>query len=196
MDSRIEALRAAVQANRVSGDFPISLLRQFDQRGSLSEKQWYWVERLARPQQQEQLPSFSGVLQLFGKAMVNLKHPKIRLAFGDNRDPLCLALAGPRSRYTGSIMLTDGSGYGGTYYGRVSPEGVAVLNDRTLTPNAKQELVRVLTALAERPAEVAAEYGRLTGNCCFCMRALSDERSTAVGYGPTCATNYGLPWGE
>jgi hypothetical protein len=28
------------------------------------------------------------------------------------------------------------------------------------------------------------------------MRALSDDRSTAVGYGPICADHYGLPWGE
>ena len=28
------------------------------------------------------------------------------------------------------------------------------------------------------------------------MRALSDDRSTAVGYGPICADHFGLPWGE
>ena len=32
--------------------------------------------------------------------------------------------------------------------------------------------------------------------CCFCNRALEDERSTAVGYGPICAGHFGLAWGN
>jgi hypothetical protein len=35
----------------------------------------------------------------------------------------------------------------------------------------------------------------LMDKCCFCNKLLSDERSAAVGYGHTCATNWGLPWG-
>lgn len=199
MEHDINALRAAVQNGSVRGDFPSSLLRQFDQRGSLSEKQWFWVAKLASeasaPRQAEQLPPFNGVLELFERARQHLKYPKIWLQFGDNRDPIRLHVAGERSRYAGSIQITDGTGFGGKYYGRVNADGRADLSDKNLTPNAKQNLVRVLSELAERPAEVAAAYGHLTGNCCFCHKSLTDERSTSVGYGPVCAKSYGLPWG-
>jgi hypothetical protein len=44
-------------------------------------------------------------------------------------------------------------------------------------------------------AERAAEFGHVTGQCVFCMRELTDERSIAAGYGPVCADYYSLPWG-
>lgn len=45
-------------------------------------------------------------------------------------------------------------------------------------------------------AEQAAAFGKLVGRCCFCSHAIDTPESTAVGYGPVCASNYGLPWGE
>lgn len=42
----------------------------------------------------------------------------------------------------------------------------------------------------------AAAFGKLTGQCVYCAQKLTDERSLSVGYGPTCAENNGLPWGE
>lgn len=49
--------------------------------------------------------------------------------------------------------------------------------------------------MAVDPEGTAAAYGHLTGACCFCRRALSDERSVSVGYGPVCADHFGLAWG-
>lgn len=53
----------------------------------------------------------------------------------------------------------------------------------------------ITISLAENPAKVAADYGRLSGRCCFCKIELTDEKSIAVGYGPQCARSYGLPYG-
>jgi hypothetical protein len=44
-------------------------------------------------------------------------------------------------------------------------------------------------------AEEAAAFGHETHRCVFCVRTLTDDRSTEVGYGPVCAARYGLPWG-
>jgi hypothetical protein len=44
-------------------------------------------------------------------------------------------------------------------------------------------------------AEDAAKFGHLYGMCVFCSKTLTDERSIEVGYGPTCASHNGLPWG-
>ena len=87
---------------------------------------------------------------------------------------------------------TDGRPYGSnTWYGRIDETG-AWMRSR----HADDEISSLLGRLASDPAGTAAEYGKLTGHCCFCRRHLEDERSTEVGYGPVCAGNYDLPWGE
>jgi hypothetical protein len=58
------------------------------------------------------------------------------------------------------------------------------------------EVADVLQRFAADPAGYAGAHGQATGNCCFCGRGLTDERSVAVGYGPICADYYGLPWGD
>lgn len=50
-------------------------------------------------------------------------------------------------------------------------------------------------AACENPGAVAAAYGHETGNCSFCSKELTDNRSLSVGYGPICAGKFGLPWG-
>lgn len=45
-------------------------------------------------------------------------------------------------------------------------------------------------------AEEAKAFGDSTHHCVFCHKGLTTKESKAVGYGPVCADNYGLPWGE
>jgi hypothetical protein len=42
----------------------------------------------------------------------------------------------------------------------------------------------------------AAKFGQLVGRCCFCSKAIDTPESTQAGYGPVCASRYGLPWGK
>lgn len=44
-------------------------------------------------------------------------------------------------------------------------------------------------------ADEAAAHGHLTERCCFCGIKLRTPESVAVGYGPDCAEQRGLPWG-
>jgi hypothetical protein len=132
----------------------------------------------------------AGVFALFEQAISNaLKYPKIRLQTTSGA-PVVLSRAGDKSKYTGQVMVTDGRPYGAnTYYGRVDTNGVFY---PTFDAPAVTDL---LARLSRDPAGVASEYGRLTGQCCFCGLSLKDTRSTAVGYGPICAEKFGLPWG-
>lgn len=105
-------------------------------------------------------------------------------------------VAGARAKIPGSITVTsadsrnpeDDRAY---WFGRV-------LVDGTFQPSrsAPAALAPRLAQFAAEPARIAGEAGRLVGRCCFCNLALSDGRSTAVGYGETCAANWGLPWGK
>lgn len=88
--------------------------------------------------------------------------------------------------------VTDGKPYpASTYYGSVNLESGGF---RT-SEHAPKGLFRLLEALDRHPGEAARAYGKATGQCCFCDRPLDDERSITAGYGRTCASNYGLPWG-
>jgi len=202
MDTRITTLRAALPClpPRDVG-FASSLVAQYDRRERLSEKQWHWVTKLAAPSVPSAdsptaitlLPNvgnMDGVLTLFSKAHEHLKYPKIRLSLPDG-SPIALAIAGDRAKFPGSINITDGGRYGeNTWYGRVHADGRYDASRRAVP--AVEEL---LCTLAGSPEQTAAAYGKLTGNCCFCHKSLTDERSTDVGYGPVCADNWGLNWG-
>jgi hypothetical protein len=181
--------------------FADSLIQQEAGRRGLSEKQWAWVRKLADIATGKEVPAaatvtvgnFAGVIALFAKASQHLKFPKIRLALDDGR-PVALAVAGARARKPGTVNVTDGAAYGSNiWYGRVSPDG-AWEKGQLISAETETALAALLANLASDPVGVAAKYGKLTGNCCFCNTALSDPRSTAVGYGPICAKHYGLPW--
>jgi hypothetical protein len=134
----------------------------------------------------------SGILAIFNTARQHLKHPAIVL------DGFRVARAGDSAREPGSLTITsverthtDRFGNDARdWYGRVSLDG-------TFQParQAPSDLGEKLRAFAADPAGVAAAYGHLHGRCCFCNTALTDERSTSVGYGPICADHFGLPWG-
>jgi hypothetical protein len=57
-------------------------------------------------------------------------------------------------------------------------------------------LLRVASSSDRAFTEVVISTGHATSTCSFCQRLLSDERSLAMGYGPICAQNFGLPWGD
>jgi hypothetical protein len=142
-----------------------------------------------------ELPSMRPVVELLDKARASgLQFPKLWLQFGAAK-PLRIVVAGERSRTPGYLMLTDGGPFGANqYYGRISPQGKFELG-RDLGDN-RADVVGLLIRLCDDPAAVAAAFGHLTGNCCFCSRKLSDARSIETGYGRGCADRFGLPWGK
>jgi hypothetical protein len=175
--------------------FAESLIKDAGKPRGLTAGQLPWVGKLldrangvVEPQVQGAVGNFEGVYALFQVAKNALKYPKIRLQVGIL--PVVLSMAGAKSKVPGEINVTDGGPFGNNkWYGRVSKDG-------TWTPGKDfpelDPVGKLLGRLAKDPSAVASEYGKLTGFCCFCSRALSDEKSTAVGYGATCAANFGL----
>lgn len=134
---------------------------------------------------------FHKVMALFDLAKQNLKKPKIRLQLAD-RQPIVLAVAGEKAKEPGTIDVSDGGSYGfGKWYGRVTLAGDFTKSAKH-EPQTMEEVEALLIKLGASPAQVAAEFGKLTGRCCFCNLKLSDPRSTAVGFGKICAGHYGL----
>jgi len=189
-----------------SRDFAKSLVTQWDKYGKLSDKQALWAEKLADEidcfgvpdftklfEEPEAKPEYSAIIAFMTNAGKKLKYPAVTLQL-KNGKPLKVALNGPGSSKAGAVSMTDGGPYGNNkFYGRIGKDGV--FEPYTASVPIQDELARILAAFAGNPAKVAAEHGKLTGRCCFCNTALTDPKSTAVGYGATCAKNFGLPWG-
>jgi hypothetical protein len=148
----------------------------------------YWLKHTPK-RGKAQLGDLTEVLTLFGRA-ARLRNPKINLDFPDT-GKIVLSVAGPRSKAPGTINVATPGGYeANTWYGRVNLDG-----SFTPTRQAPAALEARLALFAADPAKVAGEHGHRTGQCCFCNRPLTDERSTEVGYGPVCADTFALPWG-
>lgn len=193
--------------------FASSLCQQFWRKnGTLSIKQFEWVDKLlelldrpARPapatSDGERIGDLQGILQLFRNAREHVKYPAIVLLTDletVSRDKMIrLTVAGETARYPGTITITrfEKVGPRRPWLGYITADGVYKPEGRATTDEVSK-IAMMLRMLAVDPAGVAREHGRLTGHCCFCMRPLEDERSTAVGYGPVCADHYHLPWGD
>lgn len=185
--------------------FASSLIAQYINKGRLSVAQWEWVGRLAEranappPERHKvDIGTMSGIIALFDKAAEHLKSPAIVIAVIATGDPMGpyaqktirLNVAQAHHRVPGSINVKDGD----LWLGRILRNGILELSPK-VPPEDVADVSALLRRFSADPAGVATEYGRLTGRCTFCRLPLCDERSTAVGYGKTCADNWGLPWG-
>lgn len=168
--------------------FATSLVATFKAKKTLSEKQAHWAAKLGVPHAASAVIAVDGVLDLFAQAKKKLKFPKLRLAILHGI-PVTLSLAGGKAAHPDSVNVK----VDGEWIGRVLADGT--VNLYRGQPYLKDAVVSLLVELAADPVHVAANYGKMTSHCCFCHRPLSDDRSLDVGYGPVCATNWGLPWG-
>jgi len=172
--------------------FAKSLASQFERYGALSDKQMFWVDKLVSesingPVEVERV-ELVNIAQLFQSVADKIKYPKIKLVV--DGVTLQLGRAGDRSRFPGSINVTDGKKYGDNqWYGRING------GDFEPSRSCPDEVIEILKQLDNDPAGVMAEYGQRSGNCGFCRKALTDHRSVEVGYGPVCAEKWELPWG-
>jgi len=200
-DPRLQDLADALATRLPSGDkhFARNLLANAERR-QLSDKEWFWVvelvARIGRPKpaapQPVPIASLAGVVALLERARQHLKYPAVLVRVGE-RD-MRLSIAGPHAAAPGSInVASPGTFAERTWFGRVLTSGVFEPSRRESQETATA-ITAALEALATDPAKAASEYGRLTGVCCFCGLALTDERSTAVGYGRICAQHYGLAY--
>lgn len=137
--------------------------------------------------------NFRGVIDLMKIGASELKYPKIRMALPDGQ-PIAISVTASGAN-AGSVNITDGGPYGqNVWFGRVTPDG-EWKRSHAVRGETMTALTTLLTALSKDPTGTAAAYGKLTGNCCFCNKRLTDPRSAAVGYGRDCAAHWRRPWG-
>lgn len=175
----IEALEEISSWN----SFAASLVQQFTQRGSLSEKQVgaavaMLMKVAARKAERDNAPELdlSNIISMFSKAHEAIKTPKFRY------EDLVISRAPDNGANAGALYVkVDGEYAGkvkeGKWFGvRTAPEGI----------------INKLQEIAANPLESAVAYGRKTGNCACCGRELTRHDSIERGIGPICAERFGL----
>lgn len=183
--------------NQQDSEFARSLIRSVESRGFSTEKQTFWLEKmLAKSKGEpdtkvEAVGDLAAIYAMFETAKAHLKKPAIVLGYQRNgrECELKIYVAGERSSTPGALQVKD---LDGTWWGRVHTNGNFEQSRRDPPPFTVTDVLKRFSA---DPVGQASAHGHLTGKCCFCNRPLSDERSTAVGYGPVCAGHFGLAWG-
>lgn len=127
----------------------------------------------------------SAIVALLRAASPKLKFPKARfLAPAEAGGELRVWLAGAQASVPGSVQVKHND----TWIGRIEPDG------KVRGPLAdKPTFIAQLLIVGADPAAAARAYAALMCACSFCRRTLTDAGSVEVGYGPDCASAYGLP---
>ena len=94
------------------------------------------------------------------------------------------------SRKQGVVIVGDTTDRWNTLW-KENPDGSFVQEPLTKTARWLYKFIQVDGEGFEGEVKLTKEI-----HCRFCSKALTHPNSQAVGYGPTCAQKYGLPWGE
>ena len=175
----IEALKELSSWN----SFAASLVEQFSDRGSLSDKQTgaaiaMLMKVKANKSARAEAPSvdLSNIVAIFDKAHEAIKTPKFRF------EDLVISRAPDSGANAGALYVK----VGGEYMGKVKEGkffGIRFTPEDTLSK---------LKQIAESPLSAAVAYGRRTGACACCGRELTVHASIERGIGPICAERFGL----
>ena len=196
---KIDKLRSLTATMTVNAqNIAMSLITQFGNRRSLTDKQWALVDKLiAENENKAPAQKFPRVHAFLAYASSKgAKNPTIHLGLGEagkvvlnyakKSDRVYIVDAERtyydekegRDRTVAYGFLTNG-GELGTYYSY---------------PKVKKPLLEKLEAFEADPHKAGALEGHITGHCCFCTLKLTHPESVKRGYGPKCASYYGLPW--
>jgi len=175
----IEALKELSSWN----SFAASLVEQFSDRGSLSDKQTgaaiaMLMKVKTNKAARAEAPSvdLSNIVAIFDKAHEAIKTPKFRF------EDLVISRAPDAGANAGALYVK----VDGEYMGKVKEGkffGIRFTPEDTLSK---------LKQIAESPLSAAVAYGRRTGACACCGRELTVHASIERGIGPICAERFGL----
>ena len=183
----IEALGKVSEWN----EFAASLVGQFRERGTLSDRQAFaamnTLDKIeaSRKKRRATQSANSGKVDLAPiRAMfeaasgAGLKCPRYRA------EGLVLSLAPMHGKNPGAIYVKGDND--DAYLGKV------LSTTYHAAPQAGPWALTSLQAIAADPLAAAVRYGRLMGSCACCGRTLTDPKSVERGIGPICAGKWGL----
>ena len=202
----------ASQRNYSWNDFAASLVKQFDTKGQLSEKQLFSASAMLTKIEQNKKQREEDKKEQ-QKNMVSLDVSKIKAIldkteglerrYSNGREYVTKKVQFPKVR-VGDLVFSKASesskNAGGIYVFeyRFTNKSEKVYIGKVLggyylpynSPSA--ETIKLIQEVCKSPLESAIAYGRRTGNCAVCSRDLTRHDSIDRGIGPICAERLGL----
>lgn len=172
-------------------DFAASLVTQFRNRGSLSEKQWQWVDRITAEASAAEASAAAVVanVQIDEKnAPKLLKLENVIEVLKSQRQFLVGAYKFKRGNAGGFNIIIA---HGDRWIGAGNSQGF-VTNGIRLTAGDRIALEAIAKLDLSDLIHQIAEEGKQTGVCGICTRTLTDPESIAAGIGPICAAKFGF----
>lgn len=165
---------------------------------------WFWIHKSIqnhKPPDKDKIKTIQFLGDNFILAIgYGLKRPMIRCQWKDRRFKIYLSRQGTICIKSGWVEDAGGKDPTGReqYVGCLRNGGFLPAKD--WGSGVKRETLDIekefLSKLEADPTGFLAECGRDMDRCCYCNLPLEDVRSKEVGYGPICATHWGLPWGK
>lgn len=186
--------------------FARSLLDQLARFGSLSEKQWPFIAKLAERATTPAIGTitaaryprivsiFTNALKRSGRDAANDtdKRPTLYLAT-NNGLRFVAKYNGAGSKNPGHITIASKE-FGVAYYGRIDGAGVwfpATQRDAA-SEQAAKDVESTLDSINADPKGALNVQSNAIGACACCGRTLTDAKSVKLGVGPICAKRWGL----
>jgi hypothetical protein len=188
----------SVRAYQGSSTFIQSLKAALSKYGSLTERQASAAAKFFAPKAPAPATVDLSAIPTFLKAAAtNLKWPRLHLVVDGYE--MVLKLKTAASAHPWSVELVSREKMWNEkfmadmpkWFGRIEPDGEMVK-----AGCFTQAMADTLNDFAMDVRAAAVKYASRTGSCSFCGRFLETKESVTVGYGPVCASKYGLPWGD
>jgi hypothetical protein len=183
-------------------DFARSLCSWYGRSGKLSEKQSYyaakfWTEIHSTSPSHGRLvfstPMNCGPIRdAFDLAKEKLKFPSLVFR-GPEEEKIKFQLLTERSKTPGSILIVQEKNDVKIFLARIDRDANLTWEDGARYDESLQMYIKEIT---ENYLSYSKMNGKEFGACCFCGLELTNKHSLHAGYGPICAANWGLPWGE
>jgi len=127
---------------------------------------------------------YKNIVTLFSKSKDELQYPRITI---ETRTGLDIVFSFWFNGKGNEVVSVKGrSGDYQVDYGQIHNGNWYKKNN----PNKK--IIALVDILNSNPGKLIRESSEIEGKCCFCRKELTDEHSTNVGFGRTCAENWGL----
>lgn len=133
------------------------------------------------------------LLDLFAKASKHKQNPKL-VYYYEKTNFRKLVFYIMHHKNPGSIGIINDTGIvgEGKRLAIISPGGLL-----RWEPSCSIEMRKLVKELvSDDPQGKFAVNGREHRFCCYCSLELTNQESIAKGYGPICASNWGLPWDD
>ena len=203
LSDQVEALNAAIPSLPAKDkDFASSLVLQFKTKGTLSEKQAYWVEKLAASvgAKLTHAPAKTyapGAWEAFQAAVPpGAKKPAVVL-LANPTTALKISRRFPSTPYLKVAFQPISEGgkpkmafNHWSYCGAVREDDS--FNPHGISGGALATTIGALEAFGEDMIEALKVTGQAFGICANCGRTLTHPTSVAFGIGPTCSAYLGL----